>query len=69
MESGPRTAYEISSEITWMPDFCGFRFADLAPGDRRMAILETLAHLKAIEVEGKVEKLTKDGIIYQGENA
>ncbi|MFC1900167.1 MBL fold metallo-hydrolase [Chloroflexota bacterium] len=64
IESGQKTAYRISAEITWMPDFGGYSFADLAPWDRRMAILETLAHLKAMEVEKIVAKATEDGIIY-----
>ncbi|MFC2069888.1 MBL fold metallo-hydrolase [Chloroflexota bacterium] len=64
IESGPKTAYQISDGITWMPDFGGIQFMDLTPWTRRMAVSETLAHLKAMEVEGKVNKFTEDGIIY-----
>ncbi len=64
IESEPKTAFKISTEITWMLDFGGLRFAELAPWDRRMAILETMAHLKAMEVGGKVEKLTRNDINY-----
>jgi glyoxylase-like metal-dependent hydrolase (beta-lactamase superfamily II) len=68
LKSEPKTAYQISDGITWMPDFGGYSFMDLAPWERRMAVLETLAHLKAMETEGKVEKFSKNGIIYYNYN-
>jgi glyoxylase-like metal-dependent hydrolase (beta-lactamase superfamily II) len=68
LDSGPKTAYEISAEITWMPDFGGCSFSELAPWDRRMAILETLAHLKAIEEERQIIKEARNGIFYYRHN-
>ncbi len=64
----PKTAYQISAVITWMPNFGGIRFMDLAPWTRRMAVSETLAHLKAMEVDGKVARLSDNGIIYYRHN-
>ena len=63
MKTEPKTAYQISTEITWMPGFGGVRFQNLAPGDKRMAVTETLAHLEAMRVDEKVAQLHRDSII------
>lgn len=59
-----KTAYQISTLITWMPQLGGVRFQDLMPGDKRMAVSETLAHLQAMRVNGRVAQARQDGIIY-----
>ena len=59
-----KTAYQISTEITWMPEFGGVRFQDLAPWDKRMAISETLAHLEAMRIDRRVDKFPRNSIIY-----
>ena len=64
IKTGPKTAYQISTRITWIPERGGVGFHDLTQWDRRMALAETLAHLEAIRVNGKVEKFYKDSIIY-----
>ena len=64
----PKTAYQISNEITWMPELGGVRFQDLALWHKSMAVSETLAHLKAMEVDGKVAKFSRDSIIYYRHN-
>jgi len=50
----PLTAFNISGHITWMPEFGGVHFDNLAVNDRRMAIMETLAHLEAMRVDGRI---------------
>ena len=64
IKAEPKTAYQISHEITWMPNFGGVRFQDLAPWDKRMAVSETLAHLEAMSVDRMVDKSARDSIIY-----
>ncbi|HEY95351.1 MAG TPA: MBL fold metallo-hydrolase [Dehalococcoidia bacterium] len=64
LEEGPKTAYQISSIITWIPESGGIRYKDLPPMHKRMAVLETLAHLKAMLVDGEVKNSTEDGIDY-----
>lgn len=59
-----KTAYEIATGITWMSDKGGVSWQSLAPIDRRMAVLETLSHLESIRLQGRVEKSSRDGIIY-----
>lgn len=58
------TAYQISGHITWMPEMGGVKFENLMPGDRRAAVSETLAHLKAMTVNGIVKTVNKDHIVY-----
>jgi glyoxylase-like metal-dependent hydrolase (beta-lactamase superfamily II) len=57
-------AYQISWHITWMPEMGGVKFENLMPGDRRAAVSETLAHLKAMTVDGIVKTINKDHIVY-----
>lgn len=64
IKAEPQTAYQISHKITWMPETGGVRFQDLAPWDKRMAMSEILAHLEALRVNGRVEKSTRDSVIY-----
>jgi len=64
INTGPQTAYQISQQITWMPEFGGMRFQDLAPMDKRMAVSETLAHLEAMRIDGRVVQINRDGIFH-----
>ena len=58
------TAYQISGHITWMPEMGGVKFENLMPGDKRAAVSETLAHLKAMLVTGKLTTAKKGNIVY-----
>lgn len=49
-----KTAYQVAQEIRWMPDQGGVAFQSLSTWDKRMAVTETIAHLKLLMVEGKV---------------
>jgi glyoxylase-like metal-dependent hydrolase (beta-lactamase superfamily II) len=57
----PRTSFQIAQEVSWglkgtwqsLPDF-----------HKRMAILETLAHLEMLSARGDVESLPRENIIY-----
>jgi glyoxylase-like metal-dependent hydrolase (beta-lactamase superfamily II) len=62
--SGPKTAYQITQEIPWMPTGEPVNFEKLPPLDKRLAVLETLAHLQYMIVAGKVTKSTRDKIHY-----
>jgi len=64
LKTEPQTAYQISTEITWMPALGGVRFRDLAPWDKRMAVAETLAHLEAMRVDARVAKSPRDSVVY-----
>lgn len=64
MKAKPKTAYQISTEITWMPEMGGVSFRNLALWDKRMAVSETLAHLQAMRINGRVDKSSRDTIIY-----
>lgn len=51
LRQAPKTAYEIAAEITL--DIGAW--AGMGPWERRMALLETLAHLERLRVEGRVK--------------
>ena len=57
-----KTAYQVSAEIPWMEGHATWN--DLAPLDKRVAVTETLAHLEALRIETKVEKIKQGDLIY-----
>jgi len=59
-----KTAYQISSQLTWMSDTSGASWQKLNPWDKRLAILETIAHLESLRADGKVTRLHRDGTTY-----
>jgi glyoxylase-like metal-dependent hydrolase (beta-lactamase superfamily II) len=62
LNDGLKTAYQVATEIPWVPEAGGVAFGDLAPWDRRLAILETIAHLKLLASENRVGKIEQDGV-------
>ena len=56
-----KTAYEISSEITWAEG--EMEWADMPEFHRRMAVGETLAHLHYLRYEGRVVATPTDGLL------
>lgn len=62
ISNGLKTAYQIAEEIPWKGEVGGVAFKDLAPWDRRLAMMETVAHLRLLTSEGKVGKIDRDGI-------
>lgn len=61
LRDGLKTAYEIAQKIPWMTDQGGTTFQSLAIWDRRMAVAETLAHLKLLMEEDKVSNVDMNG--------
>jgi len=62
---GHRSAYEISSEITWnVPDF---NWDNLPPLHKRIAVMETIAHLECMRWEGKVQRIIEIKTILSGQ--
>jgi hypothetical protein len=61
LHDGMKTAYEIAQQIPWMIDEGRSSFQDLAVWDRRMAVTETLAHLKLLMEEDRVGNVAMDG--------
>lgn len=59
-----KTAYQISTGITWIHDVNGVGWDKLGPWDKRMAVFETLSHLEAMRASKEVDKSIKDDIIY-----
>ena len=59
-----KTAYQIARAVIWMAAIGGVGWQDLPPLHQRLAILETLSHLEAMRFEGRVNKLSREGILY-----
>ena len=55
-----KTAYDISSLITWMEG--QMTWSEMGPIDRRIAVTEALAHLEALRVEERIERV-QDGTL------
>lgn len=64
LEAKQKTAYQISNEISWISDINGVSWQSLTPLHKRLAILETLAHLELMRFNGEVDKFAKDSIVY-----
>jgi glyoxylase-like metal-dependent hydrolase (beta-lactamase superfamily II) len=64
LENEPKTAFQISERITWMPETGGVKFQDLSYFNQRMAVSETLAHLQALRTGGKIKRFGNDGVVY-----
>jgi len=62
IENDMKTAYQIATEIPWMPGGEAVSFDKLPVFDKRLAVMETLAQLKLLVIEGKAEKVAKDNI-------
>jgi glyoxylase-like metal-dependent hydrolase (beta-lactamase superfamily II) len=61
LRDGLKTAYEVAQQIPWMANEGRSAFQDLAVWDRRMAVTETLAHLKLLMEEDRVGNVDMDG--------
>jgi len=64
LDDGLKTAYQVAGEILWKLETGGVAFSDLGGWDRRLAILETVAHLKLLASEGSVGKIDRDGVSF-----
>jgi glyoxylase-like metal-dependent hydrolase (beta-lactamase superfamily II) len=61
LHDGLKTAYEVSQQIPWMVNEGGTAFQDLPVWDKRMAVTETIAHLKSLTEEDRVGNVDMDG--------
>lgn len=68
IKSEPKTAYQIARGMIWIPDKGGVRWQKLSPLDRRLALLETVAHIESMRIEGRINRFSKDSIIYYQQN-
>ena len=64
MRTGSKTAFQIANEITWLSDTNGVGWQKLSPLDKRLAVLETAAHLEFMRFDGKTDKLVEDDVTH-----
>lgn len=62
LKTGPNVAYTIAMKVPWMPEKGGEPWERLDHWGHRMALMETLAHLNLLKEEGRVRKISKDGL-------
>jgi hypothetical protein len=60
LRDGLKTAYEIAQQIPWMANEGRSALQDLAVWDKRMAVTETIAHLKLLMEEDRVGNVDMD---------
>jgi len=69
MDSEASSVYQIATQVPWNTDVEPTSFKKLPALDRRLAMLETLAHLQLLVSQGRVKKITKgDSFFYQVED-
>lgn len=59
-----KTACQVATELTWMPDTKGIGWQDLDPWSQKLAIAETVAHLESLRFDGKADKFFRDSVAY-----
>ncbi len=59
-----KTAYQISTEITWMSNTTAVSFQDLGPWQKTLVLDKTLAYLELMSSEGVVQKSSRGGTIF-----
>ena len=64
LNSESKTAFELATGITWLHDVNGVGWYKLGNWDKRMAILETVAHLEAMRAKGELDKFSRDDTLY-----
>jgi len=64
LTAGPKTAYQVVRDMSWQSDTSNAGWQNLPPVHKRLAILEILSHLKAMIIDGRVDKSSRDGIIF-----
>lgn len=60
VKTAPKTAWEISSRITWNVA----PWEELTPRTRRMALMETLAHLRHMVLAGELAETSSDTAVF-----
>jgi glyoxylase-like metal-dependent hydrolase (beta-lactamase superfamily II) len=61
LRDGLKTAYQIAEQIPWTSSAGDTAFQNLPVWDKRMAVTETLAHLKLLTEEDRVSNVDMDG--------
>jgi len=69
LDEGLKTAYQVAFEISWNGGSMSEKFSDLSALDRRLAILHVMAHLKLLESEGELGRISQgDVYVYLKKN-
>jgi glyoxylase-like metal-dependent hydrolase (beta-lactamase superfamily II) len=61
---GARTAYDVSHLLSWTPRAKSYSWDKLNGWDRRLAMLQTIAHLEELAGAKKLTRFSRDGRLY-----
>ena len=64
LDTRPRSAYQIARKVVWGGAASAEDWNRLGSWDRRMAVLESLAHLEAMRAVGRVSRVIESDMIY-----
>ncbi|MFO8100921.1 MAG: MBL fold metallo-hydrolase [Dehalococcoidia bacterium] len=56
-----QTAYSVATGVNWIPQNGGVGWDQLDRLNRRMALMETLAHLRVLEIDNRVKSMPAEG--------
>ncbi|OGN91667.1 MAG: hypothetical protein A2Z75_04885 [Chloroflexi bacterium RBG_13_50_10] len=62
VENDTKSAYQVATEIPWMPGGEVVPFNKLSTFDKKLAVMETMAQLKLLLIEGKAQKVVKENV-------
>jgi glyoxylase-like metal-dependent hydrolase (beta-lactamase superfamily II) len=60
----PKTAYDVSRLLSWTPHAKSYSWDKLNGWDRRLAMLQTIAHLEELAGSQKLTRFSQNGKIY-----
>jgi len=70
LKARPRTAYQVATELTWGGPANHTRYQDFNPWHKRLAVLETLAHLELLLGRGAISKFQdRDATCYKSNSS
>jgi glyoxylase-like metal-dependent hydrolase (beta-lactamase superfamily II) len=61
LRDGLKTAYAVAQQIPWTVNGVDTAFTQLGVWDKRMAVTETIAHLRLLTEEGRTSNVDMDG--------
>ena len=68
LKPGPKTAYHVATSLAWGGDGKHLKYQDFDPWNKRLAVLETLAHLELLLTRGVIGKHQVDDATYYKSN-
>ena len=69
LKAKPKTAYHVANSLTWGGENNHARYQDFNSWNKRLAVLETLAHLELLLTRGAISKHHREDATYYKSNS